>query len=245
MKILTSLIISLMMISGALYAEEIELKGEVIKIEEIAEPSNDVQILQVQLRTQNREMVMARLGPAWYMDTELKPGDEITVKGDFTDDNKFRVREMVCNTVRYQIRGEDHEPLWLRTKLREKSHFYNPQNEKAIKGKIEDIYVNEKTSMMEAQVKSENGETVRVRFAPEWYLQNRLRLGDELELRGSEIKFDGKPMILTREIRNLRTNQEITLRNEQGFPDWCKGPCHNKEQGKPCCKDEKEGRGKK
>lgn len=234
------------MISGALYAEEIELKGEVIQIEEIAEPSSGVNILQVQLRTENREMVMAHLGPAWYLDTELKPGDEITVKGEFTDEDKLMVREMLRSTVRYQLRDKDCEPLWLRTRLRERIHFYNTLNEKGIKGKVDDIYVDEKTSMMEAQVKSENGETVRVRFAPEWYLHNSLRLGDELELRGSEIKSDGEIMILIREMRNLRTNQEITLRNKQGFPDWCgKGPCHNKMQGKPCCKDEKEGRGKK
>ena len=73
---------------------------------------------------------------------------------------------------------------------------------------------------MEAEVKLENGEIVRVRFAPEWYLRNKFRLGDELELRGSEVRTNGQIMILAREMRNLRTKTEMTLRNKQGFPEW-------------------------
>jgi hypothetical protein len=99
---------------------------------------------------------------------------------------------------------------------------------------------------MEAKIKEENGELVRVRFAPEWYLKNRIRLGDELEIRGCEVKLDGEKMLLVREMRNLRTKQEIALRNREGFPEWRgkeegMGP-HGREHGRM---GKKEGRGSK
>ncbi len=238
-----------------LSAEEVELKGEVVKVDEIVEPEGDVNILQIQLKTQDREqiqlktqdreMVMIHLCPKWFLNEDLEEGEEINVIGRFESENHFMVREIIRNNVRYQVRSEDYEPLWLRTRLQERSHFYNPLHERKRKGKIEDIYIDEKSEMTEATMKWENGELVRVRFAPEWYLKNRIRLGDELELRGCEEKSDGQIMMLVREMRNLRTQQEIALRNREGFPQWRgkgegKGP-HGREQGRM---GKKEGRGK-
>lgn len=243
-KKITYLMIILIVV-GSLSAQDIELTGEVIKTQEIPAQS-DINIIQAEIKTRNQEMVMAQLGPVWMFGTEPKSGDEIMVKGKYNDERQLMVREMLCNNIRYQVRGEDYQPLWLRTRLQTQTHIYNPQDETRVKGRISELYVDEPSAMMEAMVKSENGEIVRVRLAPEWHLQNRLRVGDELELRGSEVKSDGQTMILAREMRNLRTRQEITLRNAQGFPDWCgKGKCANKQQGRPCCQDqESRGRGK-
>lgn len=220
MRIFAGILTVLMVVAGIIEAEEIEIKGEIVEVEEIPCPSGNLNILKLQVRTQQREMVEAHLGPAWFLDTELKNEDEITITGKFNEENKFMVREMLRDTIRYRVRGEDYEPLWLRTRLQARNFCYNPLNEKKIKGKIENLYIYEKCVIMEAEVKLENGETVRVRFAPEWYLRNKFRLGDELELRGSEVRTNGQIMILAREMRNLRTKTEMTLRNKQGFPEW-------------------------
>ncbi|MBA7659377.1 hypothetical protein ES703_67355 [subsurface metagenome] len=245
MKRLIVTIIILLLGIVTLSAEEVELKGKVVEVIEIAEDDGEVNILRAQIRTQNREMVMTHLGPVWLLDEDLEEGEEITIRGKYREDNQFMVREMIRNTIRYQLRGEDYEPLWLRTRLREENHFYNPLNEGKRKGKIEEIYIDEKSKMMEAKIREDNGELVRVRLAPEWYLKNRIRLGDELEIRGCEVKPDGEIMLLVREMRNLRTRKEIALRNREGFPEWRgkeegRDP-HGREQGRM---GKKEGRGK-
>ena len=59
---------------------------------------------------------------------------------------------------------------------------------------------------------------MRVRLAPDWYLKNQLRIGDDVEFIGDEVEEDG--MIMAREVRNLRTNLEIALRTKQGATHW-------------------------
>ena len=233
-------------IVGMLFAGDLEVTGEIVDVQQIRLDENNIDILQLELRLQNREMIMAHLGPAWMFNIDFEEGDELTCFGKYNGDGQFMVRELLRNTVRYLVRGEDYEPLWLRTRLQSENHFYNPQDEEMVKGKVEDLYIDEKTWIMEAQVKTEDGEHIRVKLAPEWYLQNKLRLGDELELRGSAVKSNGQIMILTQQMRNLRTQEEIMLRNNQGFPNWCgKGTCPNKQKGQPCCQDDKPTRGKK
>lgn len=245
MRILTGAMVAIS-IAGILFAGDIEVTGEIVDIQSAKLEDYNIDILQMQLRLQDREMIMAHLGPAWMFNIEFEEGDEVTCIGKYNGDNQFMVREVLRNTVRYLVRGEDYEPLWLRTRLQSENHIYNPQNEEMVKGTIEDLYVDKQSLIMEAQVKTENGENIRVKLAPEWYLQNKLRLGDELELRGSAVKSEGQIMILTQQMRNLRTQQEIMLRNHQGFPSWCsKGTCPNKEKGQPCCQDDKPTRGKK
>jgi len=241
MKIVAGVLFIIIFLTGFMIAEEIEVTGEIAAIEEISsEEEGSINILKLQVRTRNREMVEAHLGPAWYLEDELKVGDELDFIGRFEDENKFKVRVIVRNTTRREIRGENYEPLWLRTRLQERSHFYNPLREKQMKGPIEDLYIYEDDAIMEAKIKLENGETVRVQFSPEWFLQNQLRLGDELDIRGSEVKCDAQIMILARVMRNLRTKLEISLRNRMGFPIW-----RAKRHTKPDPKEKRTGRGKK
>ena len=241
------MIIALMAIiamTSILSAQEIEVTGEVTKVEDIISPEGEVSILRAQIQTRNREMIVAHLGPAWMMDNDVQINDEITVRGRYNEDDQFMVREMVCNNVRYRVRGEDYEPLWMRTRLHAQNQIYNPQTEQQFEGKIAELYVDRSSSMMEAMLKTQNGEMIRVRLAPEWYLRNRLRVGDQLELRGSAVTNDEGMLIMAREMRNMRTNLETALRNRQGFPDWCgKGKHAEGQQGKPCCNDEHVGRG--
>jgi RecG-like helicase len=242
-KMNIALMVTLAMTS-ILFAQEIEITGEVTRVEDMTSPESDVNIVQAQIQTRNREMIMAHLGPAWIMDRDLEIGDEVTVRGKYDEENRFMVRELVCNNVRYRVRGEDYEPLWMRTRLHAQNQIYNPQTEKQVKGQITQLHMDRSSSMMEAMLESQNGEMIRVRLAPEWYLRNQLRVGDRLELRGSAVTDDEGMFVMAREMRNMRTNLEIALRNRQGFPDWCgKGKCAEEQQGKPCCNDEHVGRG--
>ena len=241
-----SMKITLMLLAGLsfLFAQEVEVTGEVVNVDEVAYEDAGFTILQAQIRTRTQERIMLELGPAWYIADEVKEGDEVTVRGRYLEAAKIRVRQMICNNVTSEIRDEDYQPLWLRTRLRAENHLYDPRTEETVKGEVTDLYIDETSETMEAMVKAQNGELVRVRLAPEWYLRSRVRVGDELEVRGSTVKDKGETMIMAREMRNLRTNLEIALRNAQGFPDWCgKVQSMHKDQGRPCCQDEQIGRG--
>ena len=227
-----------------LFAQEIEVTGEVINIDEVTDEDAGYTMLQTQIRTRTQERIMLELGPAWYIESEVEVGDEVTARGRYLEASKIRVRQMICNNVTSEIRDETYQPLWLRTRLRAENHLYDPRTEETVKGEVTDLYIDETSETMEAMVKAQNGELVRVRLAPEWYLRSRVRVGDELEVRGSTVKDKGETMIMAREMRNLRTNLEIALRNAQGFPDWCgKLKGMHKDQGRPCCQDEQIGRG--
>lgn len=238
-----------------LAAEATEITGEVIKSEEMKDSETNTYMLRIQVRLknqgdarqiQNQEMVNAHLGPAWMFNTDFNPGDEVMLKGKYKEQNQFMVQEMVRNNIRYRIRDENGEPLWIRERVRLRTHFYNPTTEKSLKCKIDELYVEKETNMMVAQARLQNGEKIQLRFAPEWYLQNRLRIGDEIELRGSETNIDGQKMMIAREMRNLRTRQEVQLRNREGFPEWCgNGECEKHRTAKEaCCSEDKEEHGR-
>ena len=238
--------ILIMLLAGLtfLFAQEIEVTGEVVNIDEVADDDAGYTVLQAQIRTRTQERIMLELGPSWYLPEEVKVGDDVTVRGRYLEAAKIRVRQMICNNVTSEIRDEEYQPLWLRTRLRAENHLYDPRTEETVKGEVTDLYIDETSETMEAMVKAQNGELIRVRLAPEWYLRSRVRVGDELEVRGSTVKDTGETMIMAREMRNLRTNLEIALRNAQGFPDWCgKVQSMHKDQGRPCCQDEPIGRG--
>jgi hypothetical protein len=199
--------------------EEVVIEGEVVEVEEVLPPNGEVNVLQVKVKAQNKEMIQAHLGPKWFLDDEIEVGDKLKLQGALKE-NKLQVRIMVRDTNRYNIRNEEGEPLWVRTRLQEKKCIYNPIKEKAMKGKIEELYLTGETHNLEAQVRVENNERVRVQLGPDWFLRNRVRVGDEIEVRGSDVDFDGGQMLLVREMRNLRNKEELKLRNKQGFPQW-------------------------
>jgi hypothetical protein len=246
MRPLSLSIICILFVFSIVYAEDMSVTGDVVTVDEITDPMSTADILRVQLRLQNRAMLIVHLCPLWYLDEDIAPGDAITVSGRINGEDYLVARHMMRNTVRYELRNENLEPLWIKTPLQSANQFYNPMKEKQLSGTIEDIYIDEHTNIIESRVKDENGAIIRVQLAPVWYLQSRVRLADEVELRGSEVTSDGQVIFLAREMRVLRTNTEIALRNRQGFPDWCgKGEYYNKKQDlPPCCQDDKEGRGK-
>jgi len=199
--------------------EEVIVEGEVVEVEEVLPPYGEVNIVQAKIRLQNKEMLQAQLGPAWFLDEDIEVGDKLKLQGAL-EENKLKVRIMERNTHRYNIRNEVGEPLWIRARLQEKKCIYNPVKEKTMKGKIEELYLTGETLNFEAQVRIRENERVKVQLGPEWFLRNRVRVGDEIEVRGSDVNFDGGQMLLVREMRNLRNKEEVTLRNRQGFPQW-------------------------
>lgn len=246
MRPLPLLTICILLVFSITYGEDIAVTGDIVTIDEITDPVSSADMLRVQLRLQNRATLTVHLCPSWYLDEDLAPGDAITVSGEIDGEDFLVARHMIRNTVRYELRNEDLEPLWVRAPLQSTNQFYNPMKEEQLSGTIEDIYIDEHTNIIESRIKDENGALIRVQLAPAWYLQSRVRLADEVELRGSEVTSDGQVIFLAREMRVLGTNIEIALRNRQGFPDWCgKGEYYNKKQDlPPCCQDDKEGRGK-
>jgi len=199
--------------------EEVTVEGEVVEIEEVLPPNGEVNIVQARIKTQNQEMTQAHLGPKWFLDDEIKVGDKLKLQG-LLKENTLKVRVLERNENQYTLRDAKGEPLWVRTRLQEKKCIYNPVKEKTMKGKIEDLYVTGESLNLEAQVRVKENERVRIQVGPEWFLRNRVRIGDEIEFRGSHIDFDGGQMLLVREMRNLRNKEEVTLRNRQGFPEW-------------------------
>ena len=65
------------------------------------------------------------------------------------------------------------------------------------------------------------GETLEVRLCPNSFLKEfdvTFAKGDELEITGSKVKVNDKPVILAREI--VRGNTTLVLRDKEGTPVW-------------------------
>jgi len=64
-------------------------------------------------------------------------------------------------------------------------------------------------------------ETIDVHLGPGWYIENqdvKLTPGDKVEIKGSRITFQGKPVIIAAEVK--KGEETLKLRDESGFPVW-------------------------
>jgi len=216
-------LITILLGIGILSAQEIKIKGEVIEKREVFSEEYNTEIVELSIKTEDGKIVIASLCPKWFLSFDIQKGEKIELLGRFREQEQFRfmVREIIKNEFRYQIRDRNYNPLWIRTPVRMRNCFYNPQTEVCVKGKIKEICIVSPYSLLvEANIALENGEIVRLRLAPSWYLRERIKVGDEIEVRGSQIRLDGEKMIMVREMQNLRTREIITLRDMQGFPLW-------------------------
>ena len=62
---------------------------------------------------------------------------------------------------------------------------------------------------------------ISVHLGPGWYLENQdvnLEPNDRVQVRGSRITLDGKPVIIAAEV--TRGDEILKLRDEAGFPLW-------------------------
>ena len=64
-------------------------------------------------------------------------------------------------------------------------------------------------------------ETVSVHLGPAWFIENqdvKIKPNDKLEVTGSRINLEGKPVIIAAEVK--KKDQTLKLRDESGFPAW-------------------------
>jgi hypothetical protein len=79
------------------------------------------------------------------------------------------------------------------------------------------------SSGVHLQVKTAT-ETISVHLGPSWYLDNqepKVAAQDNIEVKGSRITFDGKPVIIAAEV--TKGDKVLKLRDENGFPMWAGG----------------------
>jgi hypothetical protein len=64
-------------------------------------------------------------------------------------------------------------------------------------------------------------ESVDVHLGPEWYIERldtKIEKGDNIEVKGSRITFDGKPAIIAAEVK--KDDNVLVLRDSIGIPAW-------------------------
>lgn len=65
------------------------------------------------------------------------------------------------------------------------------------------------------------GDVIDVHLGPLWFIERldlKLEPGDHVELRGSRVRIDGKPVVIAAEIR--KGDIDLVLRDEKGAPVW-------------------------
>jgi hypothetical protein len=104
------------------------------------------------------------------------------------------------------------------------SRMFNPTTIDTVSGEV--LRVDAITPMKEMSygvhlmVKTDR-ETLSVHLGPAWYVENqdtKIDPKDKIEVVGSRITFEGKPVIIAAEVR--KGNEVLKLRDKNGFPFW-------------------------
>lgn len=64
-------------------------------------------------------------------------------------------------------------------------------------------------------------ESISVHLGPAWYIERqdpKIAVGDEIEVKGSRITYEGKPAIIAAEIH--KDGEMLMLRDADGIPAW-------------------------
>ena len=102
--------------------------------------------------------------------------------------------------------------------------MYNPQTVETISGVV--VSVGKFDGMkgmsqgVHAVVKTDT-ETISVHLGPAWFIDNqesKISANDRVEVKGSRITFEGKPVIIAAEV--TKDGQTLTLRDATGVPVW-------------------------
>jgi hypothetical protein len=102
--------------------------------------------------------------------------------------------------------------------------MYNPNTETLLKGKITDIQriPMGRTRNYGIHLVIDNNKTVHL--GPSWYINEQevqLSEGDQVEILGSEVDYDGEDVIIARRV--VKNGMTLLLRNENGIPRWSRG----------------------
>jgi DNA/RNA endonuclease YhcR with UshA esterase domain len=104
--------------------------------------------------------------------------------------------------------------------------MYNVATEVTLKGSVESVQQMagpQGWGGTHLSIKTDN-ETADVHLGPSWFLAQKkvsFAKGDQIEVTGSRVKFQGQDAIIAREIK--KGNETITLRNARGIPMWSRG----------------------
>jgi hypothetical protein len=102
--------------------------------------------------------------------------------------------------------------------------MYDPATVETVSGVIESV---DKITPMKGMrsgihlVIKTDKEDIAVHLGPEWYIERqdvKLEKGDKIEVKGSRIVFDGKPVIIASELK--KGDGVLTLRDGAGVPAW-------------------------
>ncbi|MGC9225362.1 MAG: hypothetical protein ACP5E2_15730 [Terracidiphilus sp.] len=104
--------------------------------------------------------------------------------------------------------------------------LYDPNTETTVKGTVEKVTeIGEQGRTGTHLTLRANGQTYDVRVGPTAYVaasRFTFLAGDQIEVTGSKVKFDGADAIVAREIK--KDGKVLTLRDRQGIPSWSRGP---------------------
>jgi len=95
---------------------------------------------------------------------------------------------------------------------------YNPQTVTTVKGTVETLMKQRRMSGL--VLKTDQG-SLPVHVGPYLYLRQQgitFKVGDPLEVTGSQVTLQGKPAIIAREVKV--DGKTLKLRDEQGLPLW-------------------------
>jgi hypothetical protein len=104
------------------------------------------------------------------------------------------------------------------------ARMFDPKTIETVSGAI--VSVDQMTPMagmgagVHLTLKTPQG-NLSVHLGPVWYLENQdvsVSPGDQIQVRGSRITFQGKPAIIAVEL--TKGQETLRLRDEEGFPLW-------------------------
>lgn len=104
------------------------------------------------------------------------------------------------------------------------SRLYDPKTVVSVSGEVDsiDIITPMKGMCYGVHLSLKSGEeTISVHLGPGWYIENqdtRIEPKDKIEITGSKITLDGKPVIIAAEVK--KGEEILKLRDEKGFPLW-------------------------
>ena len=106
--------------------------------------------------------------------------------------------------------------------------FFNPDNLVHITGEVTNIDrankpLSDMAEGLAVTVKTDDGKSHLVVIGPIWFTHFYkqkwdIAVGDRVDIRGSDVKVDGKPMIMA--VWGRKDDLEMTVRNRQGRPVW-------------------------
>lgn len=102
------------------------------------------------------------------------------------------------------------------------ARMFDPKTVTTVQGQVAEIQRLDRHRHQGVHLTLTSGsETISVRLGPDFYVDAqalKLAAGDQVEVTGSRVGFDGKPVIIAQEVR--RGAEVLALRDASGVPLW-------------------------